>query len=125
MTQPGDGARSLEDDLFGTDSERDDRAPRISWQPPALPGCRDVGLGVAGAGTFFVVDAVMMWAPLTRGAGGTTLPQTITLIVLAFGLGGLLVWRVRGSLRPYGFGMMAGWAFFTLISAGYLTGVSP
>lgn len=125
MTQSGDSTPSLEDELFGTDSERDDRGPRITWQPAALPGCRDVGLGVAGGATFFLVDVVMMWAPLVRGAGSSTLPQTITLILLAFGLGGLLAFRVRGSLRPYGFGMMAGWAFCTLVSAGYLTGVSP
>jgi hypothetical protein len=130
MTQPGESvpsAHTLEDDLFGTgaESERVDRGPRITWQPTALPSCRDLCLGAAGAATFFLVDAVMMWGPLIRGAGSSTPAQTITLLVLAFGLGGLLAWHVRGSLRPFGFGMMAGWAFSTLISVGYLTGVSP
>jgi hypothetical protein len=118
--------KTLEDDLFGGSSEYDDRGPRIRWQPPAtLPGCRDLGTAGAGAATFCLVDVVMMWAPLIQGKGHSSLPETITLLFLAFGLGALLVWQVGGSWRSYGIGLMVGWGAMTLLSAGYMTGVGP
>jgi hypothetical protein len=146
MTQGSEGDGTLEDEIFGMGSKPDaidrpehviidpapavrrpraERGPLIKWQPTSLPARRDLGLGGAGAATFFFVDVVVMWAPLTRNAPSGLTAQTITLLVVAFGLGGLLAWYVRGALRPYGFGMMAGWAFLTLLSAGFLTGVSP
>ncbi len=117
---------TLEDDLFGGSGEYDDRGPRIRWQsPPTLPGCRDLGAAGAGFATFCFVDLVMMWAPLFWGTAHSSLPEAITLQFLAFGLGALLIWQVGGSWRPYGIGLMTGWAAMTLLSAGYLTGVTP
>jgi hypothetical protein len=94
-------------------------------QSRELPGCRDLALGGCGLATFTLVDAIMMWAPLTTTASSSPAPVALILLLLAFGLGGLLAWRVGGAWRPYGFGMMAGWVALTLLSAGYLTGVSP
>lgn len=126
MTEPEETARTLHDDIFGTEPEYDTRGPRVAWESPrGLPGCRDLGAGAAGTATFILVDGIMMWAPLSSGRGGGTIPQAITLLVLAFGLGSLLVWNVRGAWRPYGFGLMIGWGVLTLISVGYLTGVNP
>jgi hypothetical protein len=51
------------------------------------------------------------------------LPQFVTLLLLAFGLGGLLVWQVGGRWRTFGIGMMLAWGFLTLVSVGFLTGV--
>ena len=122
MTDPD---KTLEDDLFGTQPTHDERGPRIAWQPRELPGCRDLALAASGSVTFALVDGIMMWAPLTTTAASSPVPQALILLLLAFGLGGLLAWRVGGKWRPYGFGLMAGWVFLTLLSAGYLTGVSP
>jgi hypothetical protein len=89
-------------------------------------GCRDVTLTTAGFGVFVLIDAVMMYAPFRmRGDGPNLLPQLCTLAMLAFGLGGLLIWQVRGVWRPFGIGLMLGWVFLTLISAGFLTGLNP
>lgn len=73
---------------------------------------------------FVFVDAVMMYAPLMMSRRPSLLPQFITLLVLAFGLGGLLVWKVGGRWRTFGIGMMLAWTFLTLVSVGFLTGVT-
>ncbi|TYK50524.1 hypothetical protein [Actinomadura decatromicini] len=85
---------------------------------------RDVGALVAGFGIFLLVDAVMMYGPLMTSSRPSLLPQFITLIMLAFGLGGLLVWKVGGRWRTFGHGMMLAWVFLTLVSVGFLTGVT-
>jgi hypothetical protein len=122
MTDP---EKTLEDDLFGMEPAHAERGPRIVWQPRELPGCRDQAATASGFATFVLVDGVMMWAPLTTTASSSPLPQALILALLAFGLGSVLAWRVRGAWRPYGFGLMIGWVFLTLLSAGYLTGVIP
>ncbi|REE97458.1 hypothetical protein [Thermomonospora umbrina] len=84
---------------------------------------RDLVRAGAGFATFVFVDLVMMYAPLMGRTDTSVLPQFVALLVVAFGLGGMCVWHIRGSWRPYGFGLMLGWVFLTLISAGFLTGV--
>lgn len=85
---------------------------------------RDVKALTAGFAMFVFVDAVMMWAPLMMSRRPSLLPQFITLLVLAFGLGSLLVWKVGGRWRTFGVGMMLAWGFLTLVSVGFLTGVT-
>ncbi|MER7541954.1 hypothetical protein ABTW95_02985 [Spirillospora sp. NPDC127506] len=85
---------------------------------------RDVKALAAGFGVFVFVDLVMMWAPLMMSRRPSLLPQFITLLLLAFGLGGLLVWQVGGRWRTFGIGMMLAWGFLTLVSVGFLTGVT-
>jgi hypothetical protein len=67
----------------------------------------------------------MMYAPFRMEETPSLLPQLLTLLLLAFGLGGLLVWHIRGGWRPFGVGLMLGWLFMTLVSAGFLTGLNP
>jgi hypothetical protein len=122
-----DGA-SLEDEIFAVASSVEDGARaepllRLRRRPVAVPPRREIGLAAAGFLTFVFVDAVMMWAPLMMSRRPSLMPQMVTLLVLAFGLGGLLAWKVRGPWRPYGFGMMLGWVFLTLVSVGFLTGL--
>lgn len=85
---------------------------------------RDVKALAAGFGMFLFVDAVMMYAPLMMSRRPSLLPQFITLLLLAFGLGSLLVWKVGGRWRTFGIGMMLAWVFLTLVSVGFLTGIS-
>jgi hypothetical protein len=99
--------------------------PRPPWQNANGPGCRDLAVTIAGFGTFVLVDCVMMYAPFRMEETPSLLPQLLTLLLLAFGLGGLLVWHIRGGWRPFGVGLMLGWLFMTLVSAGFLTGLNP
>ncbi|MFC6884791.1 hypothetical protein [Actinomadura yumaensis] len=129
---------SLEDEIFSVahtvEVEPASRSgPRLRWRSDRVQalgeraqalGGRDIGALAAGFGTFVFVDVVMMYAPLMSSRRPSLLPQFVTLLVLAFGLGGLLVWKVGGRWRPFGAGMMAGWIALTLISVGFLTGVS-
>ncbi|MFI0357783.1 hypothetical protein [Actinomadura sp. 9N407] len=119
---------SLEDDIFAVassvESERDGPLLRLKWRRFDIPPRRDLAPAVGGFLTFLFVDAVMMYAPLMMSRRPSLLPQMVTLLVLAFGLGGLLVVKVRGVWRPFGFGMMLGWVFLTLVSVGFLTGLT-
>jgi hypothetical protein len=126
------GRPSLEDEIFAVASTvetEDGPRVRLRSRPPweRIEGLarRDIGSTAAGFLTFLFVDGVMMYAPLMTSRRPSLLPQAITLLLLAFGLGGLLVWKVGGGWRPFGIGMMAGWLFLTLISVGFLTGLTP
>lgn len=125
---------SLEDEIFSVAHNVEveqaagaplpsDRAQVLAERARAFFG-RDVKALGAGFGSFLLVDAVMMYAPLMTSRRPSLLPQFVTLLVLAFGLGGLLVWRVGGRWRTFGHGMMLAWVFLTLVSVGFLTGVT-
>ncbi|MFB4299747.1 hypothetical protein [Actinomadura sp. NTSP31] len=130
-------APSLEDEIFAVAQSvqeepepahprlrlRSERALGIAERTRSLNG-REVGAIAAGFGLFVFVDFVMMYAPLMTSRRPSLLPQFVTLLVLAFGLGGLLMWKVGGRWRPFGAGMMLAWVFLTLVSVGFLTGVS-
>jgi hypothetical protein len=98
---------------------------RSGVRPAVAPGCREIGLTTTGFVIFVIVDSIMMYAPFRTHSSTNLLPQAITLALLAFGLGALMIWNIRGACRPVGVGMMLGWVFMTLISAGYLTGLNP
>jgi hypothetical protein len=98
---------------------------RSGMRPAAAPGFREIGLTTTGFVIFMIVDSIMMYAPFRTHSSTNLLPQAITLALLAFGLGALMIWNIRGACRPIGVGMMLGWVFMTLISAGYFTGLNP
>jgi hypothetical protein len=111
---------------LGTVPVRRRRGGRRHVRDTEALGCRAVALTTAGFGVFVLIDAVMMYAPFRMGGDAPSLlPQLCTLALLAFGLGGLLIWQVRGVWRPFGIGLVLGWVFLSLISAGFLTGLNP
>ncbi|WP_243773231.1 hypothetical protein [Actinomadura barringtoniae] len=126
------GGPSLEDEIFSVASNVEmespqEAAPRLKvrrWERSDAPSASFLRAAGAGFGTFLFVDLVMMSAPLMMSRRPSLLPQMVTLIVFAFGLGSLLIWKVGGTWRPFGYGMMAGWCFLTLISVGFLTGLT-
>ncbi|MFG1998061.1 hypothetical protein ACGFNU_02800 [Spirillospora sp. NPDC048911] len=128
MAEP-ENLPSLEDEIFSVASRVEsaqDLSPRIRLprdKVPQVPGGRFLVFVGAGFGTFTFVDAIMMWAPLMMARRPSLLPQMVTLLLLAFGLGSLLIWKVGGSWRPFGIGMMLAWIFLTLVSVGFLTGL--
>jgi hypothetical protein len=124
---------SLEDEIFAVAQtvEVDQAAqPRLQTEKARILAERarvflsqDVKVLAAGFGMFVFVDTVMMYAPLMMSRRPSLLPQFITLLLLAFGLGGLLVWKVGGRWKMFGIGMMLAWVFLTLVSVGFLTGL--
>ncbi|TYB49369.1 hypothetical protein [Actinomadura chibensis] len=116
-------AHNVEVDQAGRAEARPDWAEAVAERGRAFLG-RDVKALGAGFGIFLLVDFVMMYGPLMTSRRPSLLPQFITLIMLAFGLGGLLVWKVGGRWRTFGQGMMLAWVFLTLVSVGFLTGVT-
>jgi hypothetical protein len=101
------------------------RWARSRVPPSGAPGFREIGLTTTGFVIFMIVDSIMMYAPFRTHGSTNLLPQAITLALLAFGLGALMIWSIRGACRPVGIGLMLGWVFMTLISAGYFTGLNP
>lgn len=126
LGNPGNGGGPKDADGGATPvRERFPRPARPPWARGGGAGFRDLAVTTAGFATFVLVDCVMMYAPFRMKDAPSLMPQLITLLLLAFGLGGMLVWHIRGAWRPFGVGMMLGWVFMTLISAGFLTGLNP
>lgn len=91
-------------------------------------GMRQITGVSSGFGTFILVNAFMMYSAfqenIVHGKDMNLLAQAVSLIVLAFGLGGFLAWRLEGFARLYGIGLMTGWTFMTLFSLGFCTGLN-
>ena len=95
-------------------------------RPPL--GMREITAVGSGLGTFILVDAIMMYSAfeMERHArqGPQPVAQALSLLLLAFGLGGFLAWKMTGFMRLYGVGLMCGWTFLTLFSLGFCTGLN-
>lgn len=95
-------------------------------RPPL--GMREITAVGSGLGTFILVDSIMMYSALEMNLSGgkdfSLLAQALALLLLAFGLGGFLAWKMTGFTRLYGVGLMCGWTFMTLFSLGFCTGLN-
>jgi hypothetical protein len=95
-------------------------------RPPL--GMREITAVGSGLSTFILVDAVMMYSAfemnIMHGKSFSLLSQALALLLLAFGLGGFLAWKMTGFMRLYGVGLMCGWTFLTLFSLGFCTGLN-
>ena len=95
-------------------------------RPPL--GMREITAVGSGLGTFILVDAIMMYSAFERNVMHrqdlNLVAQALALVLLAFGLGGFLAYKMTGFMRLYGVGLMCGWTFLTLFSLGFCTGIS-
>jgi hypothetical protein len=95
-------------------------------RPPL--GMREITAVGSGLGTFILVDGIMMYSAfemnIIHGGNFSLLAQALALLLLAFGLGGFLAWKMTGFMRLYGVGLMCGWTFLTLFSLGFCTGLN-
>jgi hypothetical protein len=91
-------------------------------------GMREITAVGSGLGTFILVDAIMMYSAFERNIMHrqdlNLVAQALALMLLAFGLGGFLAWKMTGFVRLYGVGLMCGWTFLTLFSLGFCTGLN-
>jgi hypothetical protein len=95
-------------------------------RPPL--GMREITAVGSGLGTFILVDAIMMYSAFERNVMHrqdlNLVAQALALVLLAFGLGGFLAYKMTGFMRLYGVGLMCGWTFLTLFSLGFCTGIN-
>jgi hypothetical protein len=95
-------------------------------RPPL--GMREITAVGSGLGTFILVDAVMMYSAFERNVmhrqNLDLVAQALALVLLAFGLGGFLAYKMTGFMRLYGVGLMCGWTFMSLFSLGFCTGIN-
>jgi hypothetical protein len=95
-------------------------------RPPL--GMREITAVGCGLGTFILVDAIMMYSAFERNVmhrqNLNLVAQALALVLLAFGLGGFLAYKMTGFIRLYGVGLMCGWTFMTLFSLGFCTGIN-
>ncbi|GAA3212428.1 hypothetical protein [Actinocorallia longicatena] len=129
MTAP-DEQPTLSDELFGM--ETGGGAARVealgvgsAWPQVfgPVPSWQTRILAAFGFVTYAIVNLIVMWVPL-HDHHVSALPQAVVLVVVAFGVGSLLAWVVGGAWRAFGFGMIGGWLALTLLSLGFLTGLS-
>src|SRR5438552_1647073 len=102
MTAP-DERPTLSDELFGMESgaARPEPVGAGSAWPQVLgpvPSWHDRILAGFGFVTYAVINMIVMWVPI-HDHHASALPQALVLILLAFGLGSLLAWVVRGMWR--------------------------
>jgi hypothetical protein len=94
-------------------------------RPPL--GMREITAVGSGLGTFILVDAIMMYSAFERNfmhhQDLNLVAQALALVLLAFGLGGFLAYKMTGFVRLYGLGLMCGWTFMSLFSLGFCTGI--
>ena len=95
-------------------------------RPPL--GMREITAVGSGLGTFILVDAIMMYSAFERNImhqqNLDLVAQALGLVLLAFGLGGFLAYKMTGFIRLFGVGLMCGWTFMTLFSLGFCTGIN-
>jgi hypothetical protein len=102
----------------------------VETDPKRRPtlGMREITAVGSGLGTFILVDAIMMYSAFERNVMHrqdlNLVAQALALVLLAFGLGGFLAYKMTGFMRLYGVGLMCGWTFLSLFSLGFCTGIS-
>ena len=117
------------------------------WQPPPPPGYPppgqygypppfppprrpriSVGMAFLGAFLYFVFNLVMGFAILAvagSSGNGAVAAGAAVLALTALGGGGALLATSNPTFKGLGLGLMIGWAFLSLVSVGFCTGLNP
>lgn len=95
--------------------------------PPATPRI-SVGMAFLGAFLYFVINVVVGFALVAMsgsiGRGGLA-AGAVGLALIAFGGGAALLATSNASAKGLGLGLMIGWAFLSVVSVGFCTGLNP
>ncbi|GAA3249455.1 hypothetical protein GCM10020216_081530 [Nonomuraea helvata] len=91
-----------------------------------------IALIFAGLAIYSVLNVVIGFlvfiTAFSEGAGSTPYLITGTVLLALIGLGagsGLLFVRRQPWTKGIGLGLMIGWALWSIVSAGYCTGLNP
>ncbi|WP_319435461.1 hypothetical protein [Mycobacterium sp. RTGN5] len=105
--------------------------PPPGYPPPGPPPRRpriSVGMAFLGAFLYFAFNLVMGFAVLTMSGSNGTTPVAVGAAVLALtalGGGGALLATSNATIKGLGLGLMIGWAFLSIVSVGFCTGLNP
>lgn len=105
--------------------------PPPGYRPPGPPPRRariSVGMAFVGAFLYFVINFVVGFAVLSMaGSSGNTAVATgaAALALGALGGGGALLATKNPAVKGLGLGLMIGWAFLSVVSVGFCTGLNP
>ncbi|SBS78649.1 conserved membrane hypothetical protein [uncultured Mycobacterium sp.] len=105
--------------------------PPPGYPPPGPPPRRpriSVGMAFLGAFLYFVFNLVMGFAVLAiAGSNGNAAVATgaAVLALAALGGGGALLATSNATIKGLGLGLMIGWAFLSIVSVGFCTGLNP
>lgn len=105
--------------------------PPPGYPPPGPPPRRpriSVGMAFLGAFLYFVFNLVMGFAVLAiAGSNGNAAVVTgaAVLALAALGGGGALLATSNATIKGLGLGLMIGWAFLSIVSVGFCTGLNP
>lgn len=93
------------------------------------PGRARISVGMVFLGSFLycVVNVMTAFAVVTASGGGhaAVVGGAVVLALGALGGGGALLATSNSSARGLGLGLMIGWAFLSVVSVGFCTGLNP
>ena len=104
---------------------------QYDYPPPAPPPRRpriSVGMTFLGVFLYFAFNLVMGFAVLAiAGSNGNTAVAAgaVVLALAGLGGGGALLATSNPTIKGLGLGLMIGWAFLSLVSVGFCTGLNP
>ncbi|TDO08862.1 hypothetical protein EV580_4892 [Mycobacterium sp. BK086] len=99
--------------------------------PPGLPPRRppiSVGMAFLGVFIYFAINFVVGFAVLSASGGSGHVVVATGAAALALGaLGGgaALLATKNSNAKGLGLGLMIGWAFLSVVSVGFCTGLNP
>jgi hypothetical protein len=105
--------------------------PPSGYPPPGPPPRRpriSVGMAFLGAFLYCAFNLVMGVAVLAiAGSNGNAAVATgaAVLALAALGGGGALLATSNATIKGLGLGLIIGWAFLSIVSVGFCTGLNP
>lgn len=104
------------------------RPPGRYGAPPPRRARISVGMAFFGAFLYFAINFVVGFAVLTMAdSNGRAAVATgaAALALGALGGGGALLATKNPNVKGLGLGLMIGWAFLSVVSVGFCTGLNP
>lgn len=104
---------------------------QYGYPPPGPPPRRpriSIGMAFLGAFLYFGFNVVLGFAVLGMAdSNGHVAVATgaAVLAVVALGGGGALLATSNPTVKGLGLGLMIGWAFLSIVSVGFCTGLNP
>lgn len=103
-------------------------APPPGYPPPQTGARISVGMAFFGAFLYFAINFVVAFAVLSMADSNGRVAVASGAAALALGAlggGGALLATKNPTAKGLGLGLMIGWAFLSVVSVGFCTGLNP